>query len=557
MKTLWQKILLIVLSAWGLAVGGTLAQAKGQPQDTSRVTVHAVAADDSGNLYVVGSGVNLTGQLPAGSLDLGGGMQDIWVAKLSAYGTPVFQALIGGKADDTAFSVAVRQGVVYILGETWSTDFPGAPGNAGENDAVVLALAADGSQVTWARRLGGRDQDSGRAIRLLGEDLYLTGITWSDDLVSGGWKGNADGFLARMDLSGGLTWLREFGGSQLDAPFGLAVGSGGVWVAGETFSPNLAGAPLGGGDAFALRFNANGEQQFAGLYGGDGEDAAYAAALAPDGSLVLAGDTQSAALPDASGQYGGDTDAFWMRLSASGDLQSSGYLGGSGLDSGMALAVLPDGSALIAGGSRSPVFPLGAAQSASSLGGQDAFLAQVSAQGTVEFVRLLGGSGEDDARGIAVTSSDVALVGSFSAGDSPYLQIVPQADLPAVTLPTAVTPLPTATRAKTATPRPTETPNLTPRVSELENTPEGEITPTQPVMERTSTGEASGTATPAGASVSANTPLPTALPTDAAAPQEGGWSTGVWAGGAILIVVIGASVYAVIRRKNRQNPPEG
>lgn len=556
MKTLWQKILLVVLSVWSLTVGGTLAQAKGQPQDTPRVTVHAVAADDSGNLYVVGSAVNLAGQLPAGSLNLGGGMQDIWVAKLSADGTPVFQTLIGGKADDTAFSVAVRQGVIYILGETWSTDFPGAPGNAGENDAVVLALAADGIQVTWARRIGGRDQDSGRAIRLMDENLYLTGITWSDDLVSGGWKGNADGFLARMDLSGGLTWLREFGGSQLDAPFGLAAGAGGVWVAGETFSPNLAGDLPGGGDVFALRFNTNGEQQFAGLYGGDGEDAAYAAALAPDGSLVLTGDTQSAALPGASGVYSGDTDAFWMRLSASGALQSSGYLGGAGVDSGMALAVLPDGAALIAGSSRSPVFPLGAAQSANNLGGQDAFLAQVNAQGKVESVRLLGGSGEDDARGIAVTSSGIALVGSFSTGGSPYLWFVSQADLPAMTLPTAVTPLPTATRAKTATPRPTETPNLTPRVSELENTPEGEITPAQPIAELTSTGEATGTAAPAGVSIAANTPIPTALPTDAAAPQEDGWSTGVWAGGAILIVVIGASVYALIRRKNRQNPPE-
>jgi hypothetical protein len=543
-------------------------------QASSRIDVYAMTVEDGEYIYVAGDAVNMSAQLLAGSLNLGGGGLDIYAAKLRRDGSPVYQAIIGGRADDTAYSVAVRQGVLYILGETWAGDFPGAPGNAGENDAVVLALSADGGSVLWARRFGGSDQDSGRAIIVSGNDLYLTGITWSIDFVAGSARGDADGFLGRLDRSGALQWMKVFGGAGLDAPFGLAAGDAGIWVTGETLSPNLAGEPLGEGDIFALRYGLDGARQFGALYGGAGEDIAYAAAPGPDGSLYLAGETQSAGLAGAAGQFSGATDALLMRLGADGTLQSTAYLGGAGQDSGMALAVLPNGDALIAGRTRSEDFPT----SAAGLGGRDAFLAQVSPDGEVVYASRQGGPANDSLYGMGLTTDAVALAGSFSAGTPAYLLLVPKAGLPEIILPTAAPPQPTATTAPTATAQPTETagPTITaqpmdaPVTAETEQ-PTGTAAPAanaQPA--ETLAGQAGdetqaaaaaevAAATEVEATTASTTKLATAAPaepgdTQAAGTQEvverqnGRW--GIWI--ASGLVLIAGFVWGVLRRRSKQ-----
>lgn len=458
---MWLRVLLHCLILLLLLADGSPGAAAAVRQAASGVDAHAIAVEDGEFVYLVGSAADLSGNLPSGWLDLGGGMLDLWVAKFHRDGTPIYQTVIGGKADDAAYSVAVRHGVVYILGETWSVDFPGAPGGAGENDALALALSADGSTILWARRLGGSDQDSGRSIALRGAEIYLTGITWSADFLPGTAQGDADGFLTRLDLTGKVQWVSVFGGRGLDAPFGLAAGEGGIWVTGETLSGNLAGALSGDGDIFALRYSPEGAQQFASLYGGPGEDVAYAAALAPDGSLYLTGDTQSAQLAGAKGQYGGETDAVLMHISASGGLLSTSYLGGAGIDTGSALAVLPGGSVIVAGGTSSASFPDGYALSTGVTGGQDAFMAIFAPDGQLAWVGSLGAAGDDIARAMGVTSSGVVLAGSFSEGSPSYLRLVPATGLPGVTLPTSAPPQPTATNAATATAWPTETPRPT------------------------------------------------------------------------------------------------
>jgi len=566
-------IFLIIL----LLAALTPATLSGQAQAEPRVTAFAVVYEGD-FVYVAGEATGLAGSLPPGSLDLGGGMKDIYLAKLRLDGTPVYSALIGGGDNDSAYALAVDRGVVYLLGETWSYDFPGAPGNAGESDAVLLALAADGSQVLWARRFGGSDQDAGRALALHGGNVYAAGITWSDDLLPGAARGNADGFLARVGLDGRLDWLTVFGGSDLDAPFGLAVSADGAWVAGQSFSRDFGGAQNGAGDAFAARFSLAGEQQLARLYGGREEDMAYGIALAVDGGAYLAGGTQSAGLTPSIGNHTGGYDGFLMRIAPDGGLLSTTYLGGTRSDYAHNVLSLPDGGALVSGVTYSSSFPASLGREEIGAGSSTAFITHLDSGGALVDAWLAGGDGDDIAYAAALTPGGLWLAGRFSTGPLGYALLVPPNQIPGVPLPQVLQPVPTATLALTATPQPTETPvpEPTPTLEAMTATALAEATAPAPDETQPPTAVPTSTAaapeealepsevaaitrtaavaltqgTPAAMiTVGADADLVTVTP-----PDDSGFPIGLVVGGGLLLAAgLGGAVYVIVQKRKNQN----
>lgn len=440
-------------------------------QETSRITAYAIAAEGE-YIYILGDVINYDGGLPQGSLNLGGGMRDIFLAKLGSDGTLIYNAVIGGSGDDEAFSLGVREGVVYILGETWSRDFPGAPGSAGESDAVLLALAADGSQIQWARRFGGNDQDAGRSLAIQDESLYLAGITWSDDLIPDAGLGNADGFLARVRLDGALDWLEVFGGNALDAPFDLALSGDNLWVVGQSYSRDFGGSHQGEGDVFLAQFSLDGEAEFAALYGGREADIAYALSLDENGNIFLAGGTRTDDLPDAVGEFGGNYDGFIMEIDQEGILQKSIYMGGTGIDYAHDIEILANDELLVVGETYSPSFPMGYDAVEDTFGEGDAFILQFDSEGQVVRNLLKGGEESDRARAMALTENGLWLAGRFTVGTLTYGLLVPANELGQITFPTTVPDIPTATLGPTATPQPTETLVPTSTVTPLPTSPQ-------------------------------------------------------------------------------------
>ena len=106
-------VLPLVIILLVLVLAGWIPPVVGQAQAELRVTTFAVAYEDE-HVYIAGEATGLAGSLPPGSLDLGGGMKDIYLAKLRLDGTPVYSALIGGRSNESAYALAVDQGVVYL-----------------------------------------------------------------------------------------------------------------------------------------------------------------------------------------------------------------------------------------------------------------------------------------------------------------------------------------------------------------------------------------------------------------------------------------------------------
>jgi cysteine-rich repeat protein len=218
-----------------------------------------------------------------------------------------------------------------------------------------------------------------------------------------------------------LAYSTFLAGSSVDFGLGIAVdASGSAYVTGWTASVDfptadpLQGSPGGGGDVFITRLSATGTLVYSTYLGGNSPDQGSGIAVDGSGSAYVTGETSSTDFPTANpGQcaIAGGNDAFVAKLSPAGDsLVYATCLGGSGPDSGQGIAVDATGSAYVAGFTLSTNFPTLNALQASLAGAEDAFVAKLSPQGSLAYSTYLGGSLADAGHGIAVDGSGSAYV---------------------------------------------------------------------------------------------------------------------------------------------------
>jgi hypothetical protein len=373
----------------------------------------------------------------------GGG--DAFVARLNSSLTQILQSTyLGGSGYDRAVALAIhpRTGEVYVAGITDSTNFPNTTGgaqasNRGGVDAFVARLSADLRSLHQSTYLGGSHIDNAYAITIHpdNDEVYAAGITYSTDFsgASGGAqasnRGGGDAFVARLNSS--LTQILQstyLGGSGYDRAVALAIHpeTGEVYVAGETYSDNFPGTsgsaqPTFGGrfDVFVARLRPDlqaGALLKATYLGGSDGDEVHALAIHPrTGEVYVAGGTYSTNFPGTSGRaqasYVGNWDAFAARLNKNlTQILQSTYLGGSGYDRAVALAIHPrTGEVYVAGITDSTNFPntSGGAQ-ANSGGRTDAFVARLTAD-------LAAGSGSGGGGGgCSMTGSASSMAGFWN-----------------------------------------------------------------------------------------------------------------------------------------------
>ena len=278
--------------------------------------------------------------------DSGAGVQSQLV-KLDPAAASAGEARLFGKVLPAGVS-AVRatatgaDGSLYALVDVTGTT-PDGQTVKGAGDTALLRYDSTGA-LAYTRTLGAAGAASGYALSVSpdGARVAITGaVTGALDGSSGADAKSADSFVTLFDAAQGVeAWTARAGGAADDRPAAVAWGAdGSVFIAGQTDS-GLAGASgQGGTDAYVQGFSAAGERTFATVYGTSGTDKAAGLVVAPDGALVTAGVENGHAVlrrfepPFADG----------AAASATRDL---GALGGGSI-AGLGLA--DDGSLLIAG----------------------------------------------------------------------------------------------------------------------------------------------------------------------------------------------------------------
>jgi hypothetical protein len=159
--------------------------------------------------------------------------------------------------------------------------------------------------------------------------------------------------------------------------------------------------------------------------GGSGDDKGYGVAVDSIGSAYVTGSTSSTEFPTEAGfemSFQGSTDAFVTKLDPTGaTLIYSTYLGGSGDDLGLGVAIDLENSAHVTGFTTSTDFPIspGAFQMVSK-GNGDAFVTKLDTTGAaLTYSTYLGGEGGDIGYGLAVDMTGAYVTGFTSSVSFP------------------------------------------------------------------------------------------------------------------------------------------
>jgi len=178
---------------------------------------------------------------------------------------------------------------------------------------------------------------------------------------------------------------------------------------------------------------------YCGFIGGASSEIAYAITVDGDGSVYIAGATDGspAAFPTTVGPdlspNGGSEDAFIVKVNPAGTaLVYCGYIGGSGSDGALDVAVDGAGNAYVSGYTDSPesTFPLAVGPDLTHNGDEDAFVAKVDPTGTgLVYCGYIGGASVDYAAAIAVDGQGNAYVSGTTASDETSFPVAVGPDL--------------------------------------------------------------------------------------------------------------------------------
>lgn len=171
--------------------------------------------------------------------------------------------------------------------------------------------------------------------------------------------------------------------------------------------------------------------QWASFVGGSAYEWGYATARASDGTVVAVGETTSSNFPTTAGvldpSYNGfgppTTDVYVVRFQPGGTgVVYATYLGGSGSEKALGVAIDASGAVTVAGAAGSSNFPVTAGAFDSSLsGGSEAFVSRLTPDGSaLQMSTFVGGGGDEQAECLALApNGDVWIGGVTSSATFP------------------------------------------------------------------------------------------------------------------------------------------
>jgi hypothetical protein len=308
-----------------------------------------------------------------------------WVAKLDISGNVEWEKIYDALPDVIASggasgALSVRQtsdgGFIVAGYKGWM-----------EHYIWVLKLDAFGD-IEWHNAFASGGWEKPRSIQQTSDDGYVI-AGWA--VLSFGFPFSAqyDALILKLDASGNLEWQKTYGQSIADpgclcdcitCPNSEDYAYSVRQTSDDGYIVAGETEPLGGGpsDAWLLKLDASGNIQWQKTYGGASDDIAYSIQQTADGGYIVAGETES---------FGAGWYDFWvLKLDALGGVEWQKTYGGANYDVANSVQQTTDGGFIVAGQTNSFGAGLG-----------DFWVLKLGASGNVEWQKTYGGSDYDGA----------------------------------------------------------------------------------------------------------------------------------------------------------------
>ena len=258
---------------------------------------------------------------------------DTYLIKTDADGQVEWTQTMGSDTLDGANSILQTSDGGYFI--TNHTEGYGA----GDCDAWMCKTDSAGS-ILWNQTYGCPEDDLGLdAMETSDHFLVTCGVARTIDP-------SGDVFLAKYTLTGDVVWIKNYGGPG--GQDGLRIrecSDGGYIVAGDNIES--VNGPV---DIFVFKTDADGNLLWSENYGGPGEEHTLGLYPATDGGFIICGSSSS---------FGsGDNDAYVLKIDENGLQQWSRNYGGLLQDEAMGIVSSDDGGYAVTGFTKSFGFPL-------------------------------------------------------------------------------------------------------------------------------------------------------------------------------------------------------
>jgi gliding motility-associated-like protein len=309
-----------------------------------------------------------------------------FIAKFSNNGEIIWGSYFGGEGVESGNAIAIdNNNNILLTGSTTSytgvaspgayqTQFTG-DGGMQISDAYVAKFDDNGNRL-WSTYFGGHAQDSGYGIIADKQNhVIITGLTYSPSGIA---TSNAqqttigsvdpaggDGFIAKFNDSGKLSWTTYCGGSGGDFGWCLGINSNNeIIMVGATASTNNIATPGTQQtttannpyqDGFIVKYDASGKKLWGTYYGGESSDYIYGLTVDATDNIWITGATGSDNMA-TPGTYQptkapGESTAFIAKFNNSGLRIWGSYYGTGGYNAGQGngIVITGPGEAVITG----------------------------------------------------------------------------------------------------------------------------------------------------------------------------------------------------------------
>ncbi|MEY2923503.1 MAG: hypothetical protein RLZZ337_43 [Bacteroidota bacterium] len=336
---------------------------------------HSAFQASNGDYYLLSS-TNSSGQ----------GGSDVQITKTSGLGDVIWSYTYGTSANDIGHKIKpTSDGGAVVAG--YSSGFI-----SNGDEAFVMKINSSGT-LQWVNGFG-LDSNSQAldVVQAANGAIYATGFMEMDSF-------GFNTFVARLDASGNVSWVKSYGGQGKDIGRAIAEDrQSRIVIVGSTENDSVTIGGTGDVDISFLVINAGGTVITSRNYGTSSLDYATAVTTTTTYRYIIGGNTEAGG---TSSQ-----DAFVMQLDTNFNVNYGYWFGTPNEDRTFSINRSSNGT-----------ISLGVS-SESILTGRDMLVVQTTAIGGVSNALMLGGNDADGDDGVAVVGSDALGFSVFSSGQS-------------------------------------------------------------------------------------------------------------------------------------------